>query len=98
MTRDVAEDVLGAAKDGSVKVFAVASLFSSSGTHAQHTHSAPRACPWETREGTRRARPLGPHCGRPFYRALRHGTGVMRRTSRPSRLLAGAGPAAPAGR
>jgi len=47
-----AEDALGAAEDGSLKVFIVVpaptscpSLSSSGGIHAKHTRSAPLACP-----------------------------------------------------
>ena len=48
LAQDVAEGVLGAAKDGSVKVFIVKVLIFSIAicqlkTHAQHTHAAPHA-------------------------------------------------------
>ena len=67
LAQDVAEDVLGAAEDGSAKVFIVArAIF----------HRPPRF-PWSTLEGRARqgrgAGRCGRRCGR---RALGHGAGI----------------------
>jgi len=43
VAQDVAEDVLGAAKDGSVRCSSWHAPSSSGGAHAQHTHAAPRS-------------------------------------------------------
>ena len=52
VAQDVAENLLGAAENGGVKVLIVVfSLSSSGGTHAQQTHANPPRCPWATREG-----------------------------------------------
>jgi len=45
VAEDVTEDASGAAEDGSLKVLILPSPSFSGGTHAQHTHNAPRACP-----------------------------------------------------
>jgi len=73
VAQDVAENLLGAAEDGGVKVLIVVfSLSSSGGTHAQQTHANPPRCPWATREGRAHE---GRGAGRKregFYLARRH--------------------------
>jgi len=46
VAQDVTQDVLGAAEDGSMKVF-IGCPSSSGGTYAQHTRVAPRAALWQ---------------------------------------------------
>jgi len=68
LTQDVAEDLTGAAKDGSVKVFIVAGAI---------FHRAPRF-PWAIREGrARQGRGAGRCRGRCGGRALGRGAGII---------------------
>jgi len=67
LAQDVAEDVLGAAEDGSVKVFIVARTIS----------HRPPSCPWATREGrAREGRGAGRFGGRCGGRATGRGAGL----------------------
>ena len=68
VTQDLAEDVLGAAEDGSVKVLIVArAIFQRRNPHPTHA-CRPLLCPWATHEGRERKDGGAGRCGGHAYR------------------------------